>query len=43
MFVRYPPGKIRYDGDRPVALLGVRVAPSCLSAATRQGELERQA
>jgi hypothetical protein len=23
-----PPGKIRYDGDRPVALLGVRVAPS---------------
>ena len=28
MFVRYPPGKIRYDGDRPVALLGVRVAPS---------------
>ena len=28
MFVRYPPGKIRYDGNRPVALLGVRVAPS---------------
>ena len=28
MFVRYPPGKIRYDGDRPVALVGVRVAPS---------------
>ena len=28
MFVRYPPGKIRYDGDRPVALLGVRIAPS---------------
>ena len=28
MFVRYPPGKIRCDGDRPVALLGVRVAPS---------------
>jgi hypothetical protein len=28
VFVRYPPGKIRYDGDRPVALLGVRVAPS---------------
>ena len=28
MFVRYPPGKIRYDGDRPVALLGVRVGPS---------------
>jgi hypothetical protein len=28
VFVRYPPGKIRYDGDQPVALLGVRVAPS---------------
>ena len=28
MFVRYPPGKIRYQGDRPAALLGVRVAPS---------------
>ena len=28
MFVRYPPGKIRYDGDRPIALVGVRVAPS---------------
>jgi hypothetical protein len=28
VFVRYPPGKIRYDGDRPVALLGVRIAPS---------------
>jgi hypothetical protein len=28
VFVRYPPGKIRYEGDRPVALLGVRVAPS---------------
>ena len=28
MFVRYPLGKIRYDGDRPVVLLGVRVAPS---------------
>jgi hypothetical protein len=28
VFVRYPPGKIRYDGGRPVALLGVRVAPS---------------
>jgi hypothetical protein len=28
VFVRYPPGKIRYDGNRPVALLGVRVAPS---------------
>lgn len=24
MFVRYPPGWIRYEGDRPVALLGVR-------------------
>jgi len=34
MFVRYPPGRIRYEGDRPVALLGVR-AP--------QGELDRQA
>jgi hypothetical protein len=28
VFVRYPPGKIRYDGDRPIALVGVRVAPS---------------
>ena len=28
MFVRYPARKIRYDGDRPVALLDVRVAPS---------------
>jgi hypothetical protein len=28
VFVRYPPGKIRYEGDGPVALLGVRVAPS---------------
>jgi hypothetical protein len=28
VFVRYPPGKIRYDGDRPVPLLGVRVGPS---------------
>ena len=28
MFVRYLPGKIRHDGDRPIALLGVRVAPS---------------
>jgi hypothetical protein len=28
MFVRYPPGKIRYQDDRPVALLGVRVAAS---------------
>jgi hypothetical protein len=31
MFVRYLPGKIRYEGGRPIALLGVRVAasPSC--------------
>lgn len=28
MFVRYPPGRIRYEGDRPVALLGVRVPSS---------------
>jgi len=28
VFVRYPPGRIRYEGDRPVALLGVRVAAS---------------
>jgi hypothetical protein len=28
MFVRYPPGKIRYEGGRPIALLGVRVASS---------------
>jgi hypothetical protein len=28
MFVRYPPGKIRWDGDRPVALLGARMAAS---------------
>jgi hypothetical protein len=28
MFARYPPGKIRYEGDRPVALLDVRVAAS---------------
>jgi hypothetical protein len=28
MFVRYPPGKLRYEGDRPVALLGVRVPAS---------------
>jgi hypothetical protein len=28
VFVPYPPGKIRYDGDRPIALVGVRVAPS---------------
>ena len=30
MFARYPPGKIRYEGDRPVALLEVRVAASRL-------------
>jgi hypothetical protein len=28
MFLRCPPGKIRYEGDRPAALLGVRVASS---------------
>jgi hypothetical protein len=28
MFVRYPHGRIRYEGDRPVALLGVGVAAS---------------
>jgi hypothetical protein len=28
MFVRYPPGKIRFEGDRPVALLGGRVPAS---------------
>jgi len=28
VFVRYPPGKIRYEGNRLVALLSVRVAPS---------------
>jgi hypothetical protein len=28
MFARYPPGKIRWEGDRPVALLDVRVAAS---------------
>jgi hypothetical protein len=28
MFVRYPPGRIRFEGDRPVALLGVRVPAS---------------
>jgi hypothetical protein len=30
VFLRHPPGTIRYDGDRPVAVLGVRVAPSFL-------------
>ena len=52
MFVRYPPGKIRYQGDRPAALLGVRVAPSFrlvdlplgrLATRDRQGDLDRQA
>jgi hypothetical protein len=28
MFVRYLPGKIRYESDQPVALLGVRVPAS---------------
>jgi hypothetical protein len=28
VFVRYPPAKIRYEGDRPIALLKVRIAPS---------------
>jgi hypothetical protein len=28
VFVRYPPRKIRYEGDRPVALLGFRVPAS---------------
>jgi hypothetical protein len=28
VFTRYAPAKIRYEGDRPVALLGVRIAPS---------------
>jgi hypothetical protein len=28
VFVRYPPGKIRFEGDRPVALLGGRVPAS---------------
>ncbi len=28
VFIRYPPGRIRYEGDQPVALLGVRIAPS---------------
>jgi hypothetical protein len=28
MVVRYPPGRIRYEGDRPAALLGVGVAAS---------------
>ena len=28
VFVRYPPARIRHEGDRPSALLRVRVAPS---------------
>jgi hypothetical protein len=28
VFVRYPPARIRYEGDRPAALLKVRIAPS---------------
>jgi hypothetical protein len=28
VFVRYPPGRIRHEGDQPVALLGVRVPAS---------------
>jgi hypothetical protein len=28
VFIRYPPARIRYEGDQPAALLGVRVAPS---------------
>jgi hypothetical protein len=28
VFVRYPPAKIRYEADRPIALLKVRIAPS---------------
>jgi hypothetical protein len=28
VYVRYPPGKIHYEGDRPFALLAVPVAPS---------------
>ncbi len=28
VFIRYPPAKIRYEGEEPVALLGVRIAPS---------------
>jgi hypothetical protein len=26
--IRYPPAKVHYEGEEPVALLGVRVAPS---------------
>jgi hypothetical protein len=28
VFVRYPPGRIRYEGDRPGALLGIRAPAS---------------
>jgi hypothetical protein len=28
VFIRYPPARIRFEGDQPVALLGVRIAPS---------------
>ena len=28
MFIRYPPVKVRSEGDQPVALLGIRTAPS---------------
>ena len=28
MFIRYPPVKVRSEGDQPVAPLGVRIAPS---------------
>jgi hypothetical protein len=28
VFIRYPPVKVRSEGDQPVALLGVRIAPS---------------
>jgi hypothetical protein len=47
MFVRYPPGRIRYEGDQPVALLGVRVPgrsrgrPARLACRRRRPVLER--
>jgi hypothetical protein len=28
VFIRYPPVKVRSEGDQPVALLGIRIAPS---------------
>jgi hypothetical protein len=28
VFMRYPPAKIRYEGDQPVTLVGGRLAPS---------------